>query len=134
MTLDAPIGRDDELVDLGSGLGRVAMLAHLLTGARTRGIEIQEPLVRRSRDRCVELGLGDVSFVHANAAELELDGRAFFLYAPFNGSMLSRVVERLAAVAKRRRIVVGTVGLELDASWLTSRTSSSVALSLYDSV
>src|SRR6202042_980367 len=34
---DAPVGPEDELVDLGAGLGRVAMLVHLLSGARTRG-------------------------------------------------------------------------------------------------
>jgi SAM-dependent methyltransferase len=133
MTRDAPIGRDDDLMDLGSGLGRVAILVHLLTGARTRGVEIQEPLVSRARARCRDLGLRDVSFIHADAAELELDGRVYFLYAPFNGAMLSRVVDRLEAVARCRPITIGAVGLELDVPWLTARRSSSVALALYDS-
>jgi hypothetical protein len=31
---EAPLREGDELVDLGSGLGRVAILAHLLSGAR----------------------------------------------------------------------------------------------------
>jgi SAM-dependent methyltransferase len=131
MVRDAPVRADDELVDLGSGLGRVAILAHLLSGARVRGIEIQEHLVQRARARCAELALPAVAFTHANAAEVELDGSSFFLYAPFNGEMLARVLERLGRVARRRPIVVGAVGLELHVPWLVARPSSRVALALY---
>jgi len=37
-------------VDLGAGVGRVVMLAHLLTGARAHGIEVQKELVRIGRN------------------------------------------------------------------------------------
>jgi hypothetical protein len=131
---DAPIRADDVLVDLGSGLGRVALLVHLLSGARTHGIEIQEHLVRHARALCEELAVQEVSFVHANAAEVELEGSIFFLYAPFNGPMLTSVLRRLEDAARRRPIVVGTVGLELHGlAWLRPRASSHVSLSLYDS-
>jgi SAM-dependent methyltransferase len=134
MVQDVPVGADDELVDLGSGLGRVLVLAHLLSGARARGVEIQEHLVRSARARCAELGIAAVSFVHADAAELELDGSICFLHAPFNGDMLARVLGRLEAVARRRRIVVCTVGLEFhDVAWLQPRTTTSRSLMLYDS-
>jgi SAM-dependent methyltransferase len=134
MVQEVPVLPDDELVDLGSGLGRVAMLAHLLSGARTRGVEIQAPLVDRARARCAELGLTAASFVHGDAADTELDGSVFFLYAPFGGDTLARVVHRLQGVARRRPIVVAAVGLELhDALWLAARTTSCVALTLYES-
>lgn len=134
MLAEAPVQAHDELVDLGSGLGRVAILAHLLTGARASGVEIQEPLVRSARARCAELALADVSFVHGNAADTALDGSVFFLYAPFNGAMLARVLRRLEEVARRRPIVLCAVGLELpDVPWLLPRRSSNVALTLYDS-
>jgi SAM-dependent methyltransferase len=134
MVHDAPVRPHDELVDLGSGLGRVAILAHLLTGARAHGIEIQEALVRGARERSVDLGLGAVSFVQANAADMELDGSIFFLYAPFNGQMLTDVLRRLEAVARRRPIVVCTVGLEFrGVPWLAARRASCVSLALYDS-
>ncbi|HEY5925067.1 MAG TPA: class I SAM-dependent methyltransferase [Kofleriaceae bacterium] len=134
MVREVPLRADDELVDLGSGLGRVVMLGHLLSGARACGIEIQEPLVRRARARCAELAIAQVTFVHANAAELDLDGSVFFLYAPFNGAMLTAVITRLAAVARRRPIVVCAVGMELhDIAWLTSRQTSSRALIVYES-
>lgn len=130
---EVPVGPGDELVDLGSGLGRVAVLVHLLSGARTRGIEIQAPLVDRARARCAALGLTAVSFVHGDAAGCELDGSIFFLYAPFNGDLLARVVRRLQDVARRRPIVVAAVALELpDVPWLTARSTSSAALTLYE--
>jgi hypothetical protein len=134
MVRDAPLAPDDELVDLGAGLGRAVILAHLLSGARSRGIEIQQPLVQRARTLCAELALDAVSFVHGNAADVALDGSVFFLYAPCNGEMLTRVVRRLEELARRRAIVVCAVGVELrDAPWLTARTSSCASLALYDS-
>jgi len=134
MVLEVPLRPDDDLVDLGSGLGRALILAHLLSGARAHGVEIQEHLVRSSRARCAELALGGVSFVHANAADSELDGSVFFLYAPCNGSMLACVLRRLEDVARRRPIVVCAVGLEFrGTSWLVARKTSSVSLTLYES-
>jgi hypothetical protein len=132
---DAPVHPGDELVDLGSGLGRVAVLVHLLSGARTCGIEIQEHLVRDARARCDALALPDVSFVHADASKVELDGSVFFLYAPFNGAMFTSVLSRLEEVAHRRSIVVCAVGVELGGlPWLSPRASATPSVSLYDSM
>src|SRR5262245_24997115 len=82
---ELPLREEDVLVDLGSGLGRVAILAHLLTGARAHGIEIQDHLVASARRRARALGLDRVSFDRADVREAALDGSVFFLYAPFNG-------------------------------------------------
>lgn len=134
MVREAPVLPHDQFVDLGSGAGRVVMLAHLLSGARSSGIEIQQPLVDLAETRRAELGLGDVSFVHANVAEMDLDGSIFFLYAPFNGDMLARALRRLEDVARRRPIIVCTVGLELShQAWLRPRPATCVSLNLYDS-
>jgi SAM-dependent methyltransferase len=133
MVREAPLRPDDDFVDLGSGLGRVALLAHLLSGARARGVEIQDHLVRRGNARCVALAL-PISFVRADAADIELDGSVFFLYAPFNGELLTRVLRRLEDVARRRPIVLCAVDLELRGlPWLQPRKTSSLALTLYDS-
>jgi len=136
MVREVPLGPGDELVDLGSGLGRVVILAHLLSGARARGVEIQAPLVECARGCCRKLGLGsEVSFLQADAAEVELDGSVFFLYSPFNGDTLARVTKRLEAVARRRPIVVCAVGLEFPAEpWLRRRSTPLLSLTLYDSV
>lgn len=135
MVTDVPLRSDDELVDLGSGLGRVVILANLLTEARASGVEIQEHLVRSARRMCDELALSRVSFVHANAVDVELDGSIFFLYAPFNGETLKQVLRRIEEVARRRSIVIVAVGLELrDISWLVARKTSRVDVMLYDAL
>lgn len=133
MVREAPLSPDDVLVDIGSGLGRVVLLGHLLSGARAVGIELQQHLVASAAQRADALHLAGVSFVHANAADVALDGSVFFLYAPCNGEMLTRVLHRIEQVARRRRVVVGTVDLELhDVPWLLPRATSSRALTLYD--
>jgi hypothetical protein len=136
MVREVPVLADDELVDLGSGLGRVVLLAHLVSGAAALGVEIQGPLVALARERARELALPRVSFVCANAAEIALDGSVFFLYAPFNGAMRAAVLRRLEEVARRRPIVVGAVDAELhDLPWLLRRDPpATTSLTLYDSV
>lgn len=129
---ELPLRPGDELVDLGSGLGRVAILAHLLSGAGARGIEIQDHLVAAARARSAELGV-PVSFVHASADEAPLDGSVFFLYVPFSGEMLARVVERLAEVARSKPVSVCAVGFEIDVPWLVPRATSSRSLTIYES-
>jgi hypothetical protein len=124
----------DQFVDLGSGLGRVVMLVHLLTGVRARGIEIQAALVRMADERRAELALSNVSFVRADVRDADLEGNVFFLYAPFNGEMRARVMARLRSIADQRRIVVCAVGVEFDEPWLARRADSSVSLAVYDSI
>ena len=132
---EVPITPDDDFVDLGAGLGRVVILTHLLTGARAKGVELQEPLVRSATQRCAQLGLPAISFVHADATRAEVDGSIFFLYAPFNGQMMTRALERLEAVARKKPIVVCAVGVEFPGvPWLQPRPgSSSPLLTIYDS-
>lgn len=134
MVREVPVSADDVLVDLGSGVGRVLILAHLMTGARAVGIEIQEHLVAEARARCKALCIRGVTFDHANAAEIDLDGGVFFLYAPFNGEMLTAVLRQLQAVAQRRPIIVAAVGVELEGvPWLRARKTSCVSLMIYES-
>jgi hypothetical protein len=134
MVQELPLRAQDDFVDIGSGAGRVVILAHLLSGARARGIEVQAHLVQLARERATALKLGDVSFTHANAADVELEGNVFFLYAPANGELLTRVVTRLEAAAKRRPIAVCTVALDLRAqAWLRPRRTSCETLTIYES-
>jgi SAM-dependent methyltransferase len=133
LVAEAPLREGDELVDLGSGLGRMAILAHLLSGARASGVEIQGPLVEHARRCSAQLGLNAVSFHHADAVDAELEGSIFFLYAPFNGETLTRVLRRLEALAQRRPMTIGTVDLDLrEEAWLRARPSSRPSLTLYD--
>jgi SAM-dependent methyltransferase len=133
--IEAPVRVDDVVIDLGAGLGKVVLLAHLLTGATTRGIELQPALVERAREAARRLG-ASARFTHADVRDADLDdGTVFFLYLPFTGPALTRVLQRLHAIAKRRAIVVCSLGLDLDreASWLVRRPIDSFWLALYDS-
>jgi hypothetical protein len=132
--LDTPIGRSDVFVDLGSGLGKVTMAVHLLTGARACGIEVQPDLVAKSRERAHDLAL-DVTFLEGDALAADLgDASVFFLYLPFIGDVLAGVLARLRAIAEQRPIVVCALGLDLHAfDWLVERPTQEFWLAIYDS-
>lgn len=134
MVAELPLRATDRFVDLGSGLGRVVLLAHLLSGASALGIELQPGLVEAA-SRCAEtLRLSQVCFRCADAAEVELDGTVFFLYSPFTGPTLRQVLDGLRRLAARQPVFIATVGLELPGeTWLSQRPSSLPALSLYAS-
>lgn len=134
--VEVPVDADDVVIDLGAGLGKVVFLAHLLTGATARGIEIQPALVERAREAAARLDI-QVGFTLGDARHADLDdGTVFFLYAPFIGPVLADVVRRLHAVAERRAIVVCALGVDLDrsASWLVARRLESFWLTIHDSV
>jgi hypothetical protein len=132
--VEARVTRDDVFVDLGSGLGKVVLLARLLTGATARGVELQAALVDQARRSAARLGV-DARFCVGDAREACLDdGTIFFLYAPFTGPALSAVLNRLLAVAEQRAIVVCALGVDLDrAPWLARRAVDSFWLAVYDS-
>ncbi|HEY2512398.1 MAG TPA: hypothetical protein VGI39_16135 [Polyangiaceae bacterium] len=130
-----PVRREDVLVDLGSGLGKVVLLAALLTGVRAQGVELQPELARSARAAAGRLGV-PASFSTGDARTVPLDeGTVFFLYVPFVGPVLDAVLERLRHVASSRPIVVCALGVDLDhASWLTRRPLDDFWLAIYDSV
>ncbi len=133
--LDVPITPDDVFMDLGAGLGKVAMAVHLLTGARTRGVERRPELVSRASEMSENLGLKDVTFVEGDAREADIsDANVFFLYLPFTGEVLAAVMGRLLAVARRRDIVICSLGLDLRGwEFIAERPTQEFWLSIYDS-
>jgi precorrin-6B methylase 2 len=134
MLLEVPVVADDVLVDLGAGLGKVALLAHVFTGAKARGVELQPELVGRARQAASRLA-PQVAFARGDAREVALDdGSVFFLYLPFTGPVLAGVLQRLRSVASQRAIVVCSLGLDLEATWLARRPVDSFWLTIYDSV
>lgn len=133
----AAITSDDVFVDVGAGVGRAALLAHLLTGAQCVGLEIQPALVHLARANAAALKVSGVRFVEGDALALVRrvrEGTVFFLYCPFGGDRLERVLDDLAALAHARPIRVCTVGMPpLDRPWLRA-ISTSVDLGVYRSV
>jgi len=92
----------DRLLDLGAGLGKVVMLAALLTGARSVGIEYDPPLCRLGNEACRALGLHGASLQAQDARELSsVDADVVFMFLPFSGEVLAAVLARLFDEARR---------------------------------
>lgn len=106
----------DTLVDLGSGLGHVPLLASICTGARAIGIEMEEAYVTCARRCAQRLNIGRVSFLHKDARDADLgSGTVYYLYTPFAGSILDSVLKRLRQEATVRAIRICTFGPCTDA-------------------
>jgi len=125
------LGEKDVLIDLGSGLGHVPILASILTGARANGIEFDPAFVCCARECAAGLGLSRVTFIEQDACEADLStGTVFHLYTPFTGGMLRAVLDRLRGEGERRAIRVCTLGpcaaAVAEESWLKARTAVDV--------
>ena len=101
-------------VDVGCGVGRAAMLVHLLTGWRAIGVEIQSHLVELGTAAARRLCLKRVELRRGNACEEAAlpDGDIYFMYCPFDARRVRRVLEILERRALRREITI--VGLQVN--------------------
>jgi hypothetical protein len=123
----AGLSRDDFFCDIGSGLGQVPILAHLLTGVPAEGIEF-EPAYCAYAGRCAaDLNLPRIRFRNADARFADLSRPdVFFMYTPFEGGMLREVFHRLREESRTRRIRLFTYGpCTLEAArleWLERRS------------
>lgn len=69
----AGVRRDEVVFDIGSGDGRIVIVAAKVFGARGVGIEINSDLVALSREKIEENGLTErVRILHANALDVDL--------------------------------------------------------------
>lgn len=132
-----PIRSEDVFVDIGAGMGRAAVLMHLLTGARAIGVEVQSAFVQSARGLAERLGLFDVQFIPGEALQIVEQipaASVFFLYCPFSGERLMRFLERIEKHARTRRIAICTVDLPLpEVSWLERVATDGGDLALYRS-
>jgi len=101
----------DTLVDLGSGLGHVPILAAILTGALCIGIEAGQAYAASARECARSLHLDHVTFIHQNASEANLaGGTVYYLYTPFTGGTLNTVLRNLHSQSAHRSLTVCTLG------------------------
>jgi hypothetical protein len=133
----AGVQASDVFVDIGAGMGRAAALVQLMTGAAAICLEIQAPLVRATRGLAKRMNLARLTAVEGDAAELTFpitSGTVFFLYCPFSGARLEKVLDTLELVAKSRQIRVCCVDLPLPSrAWLAPSTALSEAVVVYRS-
>ena len=105
------LAEDDVFVDLGSGLGHVPLLVSMVTRAQSLGIEVQAAYVASARECAQSLHLSRVRFIPQDAREADLSsGTVFYLYSPFNGSILTDVLSALRMESTRRSIKICSLG------------------------
>src|SRR5690349_13775805 len=93
---EAPVRSTDVFVDVGAGPGRAIALVHLLTGAGAIGLEVQPELAAAARGLTARLGLSRVRCIEGDAATVAASmvvGSVFFLYCPFSGARLAKVLD-----------------------------------------
>lgn len=107
----APLKPEDVFYDLGSGLGRVVILANLISGARAKGVEFNSDLHRYACECADRLALTNVEFINADAQKVDYsDGTVFFMYAPFAGELMHAVLRQLQQAAQHHPIKICTFG------------------------
>jgi len=114
----------DFLIDLGSGLGHVALMASICTSASCTGIELEPSYVACARKSARSLNLDNVRFLQGDARAADLsDGTVFYLYTPFTGAILRDVLNLLRQEAGQRDIRICTFGpctpVVADEQWLS---------------
>lgn len=117
----------DVLIDLGSGLGHVPLLASICAHVRAIGIEREAAYVACARRCAQQLELERVCFLQRDAREADLSsGTVFYLYTPFTGAILGEVLGQLQAQSKSRSIRICAFGPCTEAvarePWLESRS------------
>jgi ubiquinone/menaquinone biosynthesis C-methylase UbiE len=94
---DAGIGPGQRVLDIGSGVGDVAMLAAKLVGPSgvVVGVERDPKTIATARSRVIEAGLSNVSFVESDVRNIPNSesfdaavGRAILQYLPEAGAVL----------------------------------------------
>ncbi|HEY6374042.1 MAG TPA: methyltransferase domain-containing protein [Edaphobacter sp.] len=105
------LNEQDVLIDLGSGLGHVPLLATICTGAHSIGIELETAYVHCARQSAQALNLSNAEFIQQDARSADLSsGTVFYLYTPFIGTILRTVLDSLRHEAANRQIRICTFG------------------------
>jgi protein-L-isoaspartate O-methyltransferase len=97
------LGPGDGFLDIGSGMGKAVMLAALLAGATSAGLECDGELHQLAEDASHALALGGARFHRGDARDALIeDADVVFMYLPFTGSVLTTVMARLMEDSRRR--------------------------------
>jgi len=92
----AEVGRDDYVIDLGSGDGRIIIEA-AKRGARGLGVDLDPSLVKHATENAQRAGVGDrTKFLVKDIFETDLSGAtvvAFYLLPDFNAKLLPQLLK-----------------------------------------
>ena len=114
----------DTVIDLGSGLGHVTLLASICSRASCTGIELEPSYIECARNCARSLNLNNARFIHVDARAADLScGTVFYLYTPFTGALLREVMKALRHQALTCQFRICTFGpctpLVAEESWLS---------------
>jgi predicted RNA methylase len=116
----AHITRDDVVYDLGSGDGRIVILAARKYGARAVGVEIDPALVKTSRQTAIDNGVADrVSFVEGDLFTTDISRATvvtLYLWPSVNSRLESKLRQELRPGT---RIVSNSFGI---GNWRPDKT------------
>jgi predicted RNA methylase len=128
----AGVGPADTVYDLGSGDGRIPIMAAQRYGARGVGIEIQPALVRASREAAHDAGVADkVTFVEQDFFDADLSSATvviLYLWPGVNDTLEPKLRRELRPGA---RVVSYTFGMSKWVPDATSRLENGRDLSLW---
>jgi SAM-dependent methyltransferase len=129
---NAQLGPHSSFVDLGSGLGKVVLLAALLSGAQAHGIELDPRLVADARAAAAGLGLHNAHFSEGDIRVAPLpQADAYYMFIPVLRS--TEIARRLAASAQGQRFTLFAPALDLQAlPWLAACNRASYWLEMYE--
>ncbi|MDX1608090.1 MAG: methyltransferase domain-containing protein [Candidatus Spechtbacterales bacterium] len=119
--------KNDVFYDLGSGYGRVVLYTALMTRAQCFGVELIEDRLQKGREAARKLKLKNAEFLSGNVLDQNLNiANIFFLFNPFKGSVLTKVVEKLKDISDEKKITViiwgGREMFFTNRNWLEVRT------------
>ncbi len=99
--LDLPEGLG--FLDLGSGKGRILILAAAMPFLRVVGVEYSPELCAVARQNLRRSGLERVELLQVDAARLEIDDdlHVFYAFNPFDEVVLAAVLENIGASLRR---------------------------------
>lgn len=106
------LGRDDHLMDLGSGYGALALYAAFTApSARVTGVEIVSERHERALRVAKSLKLPNLTLLNQDALRVAIsDVSVFILFSPFSPEVLAAMVRRLRKEAKKRPFRIVSVG------------------------
>ncbi len=107
----AALNRRDVLYDIGSGLGRVPFLFHLVTGLPACGVEVDPRLHERAVEAIHSFKLTGLKYVLGDARTADYGpGTIFYLFTPFTGKILHQVLRQLKRRARSGPIKICSYG------------------------
>ncbi len=133
------LGSDDLFVDVGSGLGLVPLLVAWLSGARTRGVEIEPAYHRRAEEIRARFPSLNVELVLSDCRAISYADATFvYVYDTIRDSLLDELLARIRSDSSGRVVRFASRGMSTPAfdraPWLEKLELTPSEVAIYRSV